>query len=288
MEEWALKEGSLPRFMELYRDLLRLQVEAQSRVRVPEPDLAEGAVADKLRQSIPLLAFDKVAFDWALVQEVFESVARVFTEHGVCDPAEGEGFRGLVADTSALQQAVKAWYQGQSLSVIAGGQGISEGRLAAALQAALHPFLAAHAEQWSALVVQELWRRRYCPLCGGKPNLAFLDKESGARWLLCSRCDAQWLFQRLECPFCGTHRQDSLAYFTDGEGLYRLYTCDECRSYIKAIDLRRAESEALLPLERLVTVEMDRQAEEAGYRFPLAETDLLGQLYRAESEGNQQ
>lgn len=286
LEEWALTEGSLPRFLELFRELSRLQVETQSRVRVSNPDLAEGAIADKLRQGVQLLAFDKLALDWALVQGMFESVARVFTEHGVCDPAEGEGFRGLVADTAALQRSARDWYQGLPLSEVAKGQGLSEGLLAAALQAALHPFLAAYADQWSALVVQELWRRRYCPICGGKPNFAFLEGESGARRLLCSRCDTQWLFQRLECPHCGTQRQKSLAYFTDDAGVYRLYVCEECRGYIKAVDLRRIESEILFPLERLMTVELDRQAEEAGYKARWAEPDLLVRLYEAESRNS--
>lgn len=41
--------------------------------------------------------------------------------------------------------------------------------------------------------------------------------------------------------------------------LYRLYVCEECRSYIKAIDLRCTESEVLLPLERMMAEGMDRQ-----------------------------
>ena len=83
--------------------------------------------------------------------------------------------------------------------------------------------------------------------------------------MLCSRCDAQWLFQRLECPYCGTQRQDALSYFTEGDEVYRLYVCEQCHSYLKAIDLRRTESEILLPLERLVTVELDRHAWRLGY-----------------------
>jgi len=114
-------------------------------------------------------------------------------------------------------------------------------------------------------VNQERWRRGYCPICGGNPDFAFLDKERGARWLLCSGCDAEWLFQRLECPYCGTQDQDALAYFTDDEGLYRLYVCERCKRYLKALDLRQAKSEVLLPLERLFTFDIDAQAQEYGY-----------------------
>ena len=110
------------------------------------------------------------------------------------------------------------------------------------------------------------WRRRLCPVCGGRPDLAYLDAEAGARWLMCCRCDAEWLFQRIQCPYCGTQDQRALGYFTDDAGVYRLYTCDKCKTYIKALDLRKAEGEVLLPLERVMTLDMDRQAAEAGYR----------------------
>ena len=91
-----------------------------------------------------------------------------------------------------------------------------------------------------------IWKRRWGP--GG------------------SCCDAEWLYQRLECPYCGTTEQKSLAFLTDDAGVYRLYTCDECKCYIKAIDLRKAGTDVLLPLERVMTLDMDRQAVEAGYQ----------------------
>ena len=53
--------------------------------------------------------------------------------------------------------------------------------------------------------------------------------------------------------FCGTKDQNALAYFAD-EGLYHLYVCEQCHTYIKAIDLRHTESEVLLRLERVRSV----------------------------------
>ena len=129
----------------------------------------------------------------------------------------------------------------------------------------MRPFLTSHAETLTSSIDQERWRRKYCPICGGSPDFAFLDKERGSRWLLCSRCDTEWIFQRLECPYCGTQDQKALAYLTDDEGLYRLYTCEQCKRYLKAIDLRQAKAEILLPLERFYTLDMDSQARKQGY-----------------------
>ena len=55
-------------------------------------------------------------------------------------------------------------------------------------------------------------------------------------------------------------------YFASEDDLYRLYTCQNCKPYLKAIDLRHTESKVLLPLERVLTVDMDRQGQEQGYR----------------------
>jgi formate dehydrogenase maturation protein FdhE len=69
----------------------------------------------------------------------------------------------------------------------------------------------------------------------------------------------------LECPYCRTQKQDALIFLTDEEELYRLYACEQCKCYLKAIDLRKAKTEILLPLERLYTIDIDAQAIERGY-----------------------
>jgi FdhE protein len=131
----------------------------------------------------------------------------------------------------------------------------------------LKPFLKAYAEVFRPEVEPEFWRRQYCPICGGKPDFAYLEKEMGGRWLVCSRCDTEWLFMRLKCPYCGTQTQSDLAHFTSEEEphLYRLHTCERCHTYIKVIDLRCSETEILIPLERVLTIDMDKMGEEKGY-----------------------
>jgi formate dehydrogenase maturation protein FdhE len=47
--------------------------------------------------------------------------------------------------------------------------------------------------------------------------------------------------------------------------LYRLYICEECHGYIKGIDLRVKGEEALLPLERVLTLDLDIRGQEKGY-----------------------
>lgn len=264
LEEWAQREGQLPDFVELYRQLVRIQSEARSQFTLPKPSLARSTVLERSYQGIPLLSFQELVLNWEQVANLAQEVIPLVTKDSPDLTSEVQGLEDIAANIDLLEQVVRVWYEGSSLSAIAAAQNIDEQLLTFVVETALKPFLSAYSEVLLPLVDQESWRRRYCPVCGGKPDFAFLDKDRGARWLICSRCDAEWLFKRLECPYCGTQNQDALAYFTDDEGIYRLYVCDECRSYIKAIDLRLTESDVLL--ERILTLDMDVQGQQAGYK----------------------
>ena len=272
LDEWLQSEGLLPEYAELYRHMLQIQTDMEPRIPTPQPTLSQAEVADRLKQGTPLLEWQALSLDWSVLQDLFQETAAVAGEYHKDAAGDFQSLKSVALDTSFLQEATRAWYDGQPLSPLAATCSASDELLAALVHSAVKPFLTAHSEALIRLVDQEQWRRGYCPICGGKPDLAFLDREVGARWLLCSRCDAQWLFQRLQCPYCDTRDQDALAYFTDGNGLYRLYVCEKCRSYLKAIDLRRTEEEILLPLERVLTVDMDRQGREAGYEAGWAAT----------------
>ena len=66
--------------------------------------------------------------------------------------------------------------------------------------------------------------------------------------------------------YCGNQDQNTLAYFIDDKGLYCQYVCEQRHTYIKTIDLRRAESDVLLTPERMVTLDIDKQGQEKGYQ----------------------
>lgn len=260
LEEWKREEGQLPDFIGLYERLLRLQCEVKS--LISGRGLAKEAISERLEQGIPLQPFHELPIDWTLLQDLLRQILTVIADH--LPSEEITDLREVISDSSLLRQIVEAWYEGKNLSALVGN--IASEILPGIIRAGMWPFLTVQSEMLLPEVDQERWRRRYCPICGGRADFCFLEKEKGARWLSCSRCDAEWLFQRLECPYCGNQNQDKLAYFTDEEGLYRLYICEECRSYIKGIDLRKTASEILLPLEKVITIELDNQAQNEGYK----------------------
>jgi FdhE protein len=259
-------EGEFSRLARVYRELLQIQMDAKLRARVIRPDLGEHLVRERLREGIPLLLFEDFHPDWNQVQAVLKQIiARVAVDSEV--PREmHDDLRNIGSDSGLLREAAEVWYRGLSLKTLPVAQSVDVELLTSVLGATLKPFLSAYAALLLPEIEQESWRRNYCPVCGGKPDFCSL-KEGGTRWLFCSRCDGEWLFSRMECPCCGTRDQEALAYFTSEEqpGLYRLYVCEECHTYIKGMDSRLSDADVLLPLERVRTLDLDKQGQEKGY-----------------------
>ena len=260
LQEIADKEGGLPGFLTLYRESLSIQLNAKYRASTAACPSSETAMG-RHSQGLPILKFDEIGIDWGLFANVLKETADILSRHEVLGINDPEPLRKLADDPSFLEEVSRTLYEGQPVH----GDGVSSNLLQMALQMALWPFLSKCAEKLYPLIKQDHWLRGTCPVCGGKPDFAYLEKAEGARWMMCSLCDTTWLFRRLQCPYCDTEDQDKLGYLQTEDGTYRLYTCDQCRNYLKTVDLRKVETDILLPLERLLTLDMDRQAQEEGY-----------------------
>lgn len=265
LKEQKRKEGKLPQVLEFYNKLVEIQSRVGKRVSVPSPSFSNEEVEARAEEGRPLTVFSDLVLDRRLLGETFKEVAAIFSEYPELFGEIPEQFKGSAVEQFITQDMVKAWFEGTELPVGVITSDDNKELIKDIIHASMKPFLASYAAVLLEMVNQEKWRRGYCPICGGNPDFGFLDKERGSRWLVCSRCDAEWLFQRLQCPYCGTTNQNDLAYFTDDEGLYRLYICEQCKHYLKAIDLRQTKSEVLVPLERLYTLDLDKQAQEKGY-----------------------
>ena len=248
-----LERTSLPDSIALYIRLTRLQLEARASIEIKGTPPSQKEIHERMGLGIPALKFVELKLDWDRVEDLFKRALSVIGEFSsTIDPESA----------TSLREIVRLWYNKKSLPC----DGLDEETLAVAVHAAVKPFLARWSEVLSPKIGQEQWRRGYCPVCGGTPNFAYIEREQGARWLCCPRCDAEWLFQRLECPFCGNGDQKELAFFADQDGRYRVYVCEKCKGYIKALDLRKGDSGVVMPLEWVGTLDLDRQACERGYR----------------------
>ena len=90
--------------------------------------------------------------------------------------------------------------------------------------------------------------------------------------LVCGFCRHQWPIQRIQCPYCGN--QDShgvIFFFSDSEPAYRVYTCKDCKMYIKTVDTRRLSRPFYPPLEAIVTAHLDLKTRGLGFTMPAPE-----------------
>jgi FdhE protein len=260
------EEGSLPLLLEFYRRLLQTQFKTHKPANPAGLSLSSDAIQRHMLKGLPLVGFNDLVLNWSLVQSMFIKVIAVFARYPELFGEIPPSMKKPEAGRLLTRKAAKAWFTGKELSreLL---DGANENLMQTMIQATLQPFLADYSLALLKSVDQDNWRREYCPICGGNPDIAFLEKEHGARWLMCSRCDFQWLFQRLVCHCCGNQEQKSLSFFTDDTEQYRLYVCEQCKSYLKAVDLRKTENEVLLPLERFNTLDLDSQAKAYGYHL---------------------
>lgn len=266
LEECAQPDGTLPLLLEFYKKLILAQDKVTQEIDLPHPIFTKEAVIAHAAKGKPLLAFSQLAIDWRLLRQTYEDMLALFEQYKELFGSLPPEVRQTETRSIINKSTVRAWYKGQKIPLSIELDGAAEALLRNVFHSTIKPFLVKEALEIAGLVDQERWRRGYCPVCGGHADFGYLQKDVGTRYLICSRCDTEWLFQRLQCPFCECNEQGKLPYFTDDKGLYRLYVCEQCHCYLKVLDLRQAPEGTLLPLERLLTLDIDRQAQEKGYQ----------------------
>jgi FdhE protein len=264
VDQLELARESLPGWSEvldLQIDLLAAEGEAP--VDPVEVRLTAAEATERRRQGIPLVTGRELKLEWDAFASLSRRLCQVAAAHRVDLAPEFGELEEAVATEPA---AVRAWVAHLMAEGRLDDDADPGGLRTFILTHALRPFLRAYAEAYDSLVDERGWRRGSCPICGGEPDFAaILPQEGGPRALLCSRCDNEWSFARLGCPFCETRDHAQVHYYPEEDGSHRLYACDNCRRYLKAIDLRQAPGRVLLPVERVLTVPMDVAAREQGY-----------------------
>jgi FdhE protein len=115
--------------------------------------------------------------------------------------------------------------------------GFDEALTRSVLRLALMPPLSSLTKWLASLGPAERWTRSNCPNCGGPPSLAESRGLEQRRYLRCGLCAAEWLGDRLRCPFCGEIDHRQLRYrFVEGEqDRRRLAVCDSCGGRLRVM-----------------------------------------------------
>jgi FdhE protein len=260
--EWA-GEAHSNRFFTFYLGLLQIQADAEATHGEPEYSPHSDELKRRLVSGKPALDLASISLNRQELTRTFRSVARLFARY---PEVMGEIPAFLTVDSFEVPSGwLDSWFLKKRLSIDEEFQSADSGLIETLLEQALRPFLIGYSRVLTGKYRQEYWRRPYCPVCGSKPDFAYLERENGARWLVCGTCSTEWQYQRMQCPFCFITDAKQLSFLSDDEGLYRLYLCQHCKSYLKAIDLRKTTKKIIPGLESLTTLALDRQALDSGY-----------------------
>lgn len=258
------KHPELSDLLDFYLDLYRVQYQAKETLPAPEVR-DEMASRWRLEGGIPQLTFDQLAVEAVTLAHLVDDVAGVLRRHNPGWQIEGEGetAEGMVA---LAKEIFETWEtltsRGSTTADAAGSAGAHASPTTLAVGFALAPYLLNAVDAILPHLDLGHWVQGYCPVCGGRPNLALLEAERGARRLICARCNSQWPYSRVGCPFCKSKEKQT--YYASPDGAYRLYACPACDRYLKTVDLRELHREVVPEVERLLTVGMDLAAQQKG------------------------
>lgn len=245
--------------LRFYRDLYTVQYAAKAEIPDRDGTLLCAASRQRLATGEPCLEFPLLGVEPEALASLAREIAAVLAAHDdgmlVDDSAEELDASVLMALAERIFDDPGMGQDGES----------SSGVWTVAVELALIPYLERAAEAVASHLDLESWGKPYCPICGGAPDLSLLDKETAARSMICSRCSTEWPYARLQCPACGNRTQSQIKYFADDEDTHRLYVCQECKHYLKTVNLRNLGRKVLPPVERIVTAGMDVAAQARGY-----------------------
>ena len=252
-----------------YRELVVLLEEATPEIEYASGDKKLGEI--KAKEGFPLFSREDLPVDLKATSSLFTRVLDHLSSKKREDrEALKKALERARTDGQWIEGTLKAFLARDEATIDATAQevGLDSTVLKFVTTMALKPSLNTLRGLVSGAIQKGKWEYGYCPLCGSRPDMAYLD-EQGKRMLHCELCGFEWTYPRIQCPFCENSDSEELGYFMSEEekGL-RVDFCKKCNTYIKTIDLRVAEAPAPLELENLITLHLDMLAHEQGFTTP--------------------
>jgi len=259
--------------LDFHKYIIREKYKIKPSIKVKQSDMNDETAKTCLREGFPLLDKKEIQADLDPVTTLFKNICRsLMRNYKKAAPEIKKITLAVRKGEIDLEELFRKVIEGDKeyCDSIAKDRDFNGGLLRLLAESSISSFVEAYADKLKGHVDQGSWLRKYCPVCGSAPMLAELKNEKGvegAKYLLCSSCGFEWRYPRLGCPFCGNGDQEKLRHFTteaDGKG-FRVEVCEECKKYIKTIDLRET-GPAVVPLvDDLGTLHLDIIAMNEGY-----------------------
>ena len=256
-----------------FRDIIRVQYKIKGQLHEIDISysLTDDEVKEKMQKGNPLISLDNIPLKETLLKELFQEICEIIKRQ---EDSESEEIQKIIDAEScgdlALNTLIQKFFYHDDVyfNSLSKNLKIGEDLL---LFVAIHlarPFFEAVAEKLKDKVVDELWIKNYCPVCGSGAQIAKLEKEVGKRILYCQLCGSEWRYMRLKCPFCRNKDQKSLKFLEEEGSPYRIDLCGKCKRYIKTLDERKGggDKRSYIPsIEDIATMYLDLVAKKEGY-----------------------
>lgn len=270
--ERAVKEyeGKYPEYadaLRLYGEVMRIQQGALREVDCPLT-LDDDEVEARLTSGVTIIEAEEFEIDPVKYRELVGKICAVMDDKrpgGFSRREELLSWEGL--SDEKLPETKRLVLGGKELPLIREWENEADSKLVSnILWEALAPFYRKCGSIFASDMDQSLWQRGFCPVCGSGPLMGMFRDEDGLWLLECSLCHTLWNVQRARCPFC-SESEGSLDYlYIEDDTGRRVQYCSSCKVYVKTVDLRESGREAVLPLEDIVTYELDLAAGREGLK----------------------
>ena len=256
-----------------FRDIFKAQYKIKSTLLKGEIQcsLSEDEIKEKMEQGKPLISLDNVPLKDTYLKELFQEICEIMKSYENSDSEEIQRLIDAVSNKGLkINTLVKNLFHhdGAYFYSLSKEIGVAEDLLIFVSLNLAKPFFETVAEQLKDKVVDDIWLKNYCPVCGNSAQIAKLEKEVGKKILYCSLCGTEWRFMRFKCPFCCNEEQKSMKFLEEEKSPYRIDICEQCKRYIKTLDERKGggdRREFIPSVEDLATMYLDLVAEKEGY-----------------------
>ena len=270
LEQCRKERNELEEILAFYDKVLSAQRETQEETPLPEIDLAEEQIEVRIAEGFPLIESGNFSVDSNSSDRLFRKLCQISETENPVLASAGKALLEAM-DSGALEPAElrRAVLQNHTETIerCAEVLEISLPAVQTLTKLSIQPSLLVTVAILAKTNDLDRWRYGYCPVCGGLPAIAALIGEEGKRVGLCSFCGHFWSLLRLSCPFCGTDKQEDIRYFfAEGDELYRVQVCEQCKGYLKVVDTRKGGDPKALAVDDVVTAHLDLLAEEEGYQ----------------------
>ncbi|MEN6467197.1 MAG: formate dehydrogenase accessory protein FdhE [Syntrophaceae bacterium] len=283
IEDYKNENPHYKELLEMLEEILILREEFRRKITHDVFGIEQALVVSKLSGGLPLIDFTAGKFDLEQPKEYFMALLKIAerfhpeeTKAVLQEMESGEvDYESMVRDTFIAPppepaEAAESADATETDNETEGEQPDDENRgfdlIGFFLEESLRPAMELTAERYASIIPNSGWSEGYCPVCGKDPKIGTLKEEEGRKFLFCNQCGTEWLFRRINCPFCGNEEQKNLSYFTvNSDERYRVDVCDACKRYVKIVDLRNSNKDADLDVEDIATLHLDMLANEEGY-----------------------